>query len=133
MCDYFPPGNSTKDNFSSQQSELTEESDKATETTDNDEILMSQKLQKRTRPVRNIRKPVRYMSSDNAPCESSSTEQTDTNYYKIKRILAQRCRKGKQEYLVHYKPAQNALWTPADQLNQAALQAIKKRPPPVVD
>ncbi|CAC5380146.1 unnamed protein product [Mytilus coruscus] len=94
----------------------------------------------RTRPVRQIRKPMRYRSelgniSESTVADTSSSEQTDNTFYKVKRILAQRKRNECYEYLVQYKgePAQNAIWTVENQLNEAAKQSIIKRPPPVID
>ncbi|CAC5369828.1 unnamed protein product [Mytilus coruscus] len=94
----------------------------------------------RTRPVRQIRKPMRYRSelgniSESTVADTSSSEQTDNTFYKVKRILAQRKRNECYEYLLQYKgePAQNAIWTADNQLNEAAKQSIIKRPPPVID
>ncbi|CAC5372469.1 unnamed protein product [Mytilus coruscus] len=94
----------------------------------------------RTRPVRQVRKPMRYRSelgniSESTVADTSSSEQTDNTFYKVKRILAQRKRNECYEYLVQYKgePAQNAIWTVQNQLNEAAKQSIIKRPPPVID
>lgn len=93
----------------------------------------------RTRPKRQVRKPVRYRDSSNSDdklfYQSTIDSSTDDTYYKVKRILAQRTRDGKRQYLVHYKgePAQNAIWTVLDQLNEAAKEAVTRRPPPTVD
>ncbi|CAC5375156.1 unnamed protein product [Mytilus coruscus] len=94
----------------------------------------------RTRPVRQIRQPMRYRSelgniSESTLADTLSSEQTDNTFYKVKRILAQRKRNECYEYLVQYKgePAQNAIWTVENQLNEAAKQSIIKRPPPVID
>ncbi|CAC5402263.1 unnamed protein product [Mytilus coruscus] len=62
----------------------------------------------RTRPVRQIRKPMRYRSelgniSESTVADTSSSEQTDNTFYKVKRILAQRKRNECYEYLVQYK------------------------------
>ncbi|CAC5388527.1 unnamed protein product [Mytilus coruscus] len=93
----------------------------------------------RTRPVRQIRKPMWYRSelgniSEITVADTSSSEQTDNPFYKVKRILAQRKRNECYKYLVQYKgePAQNAIWTVENQLNEAAKQSIIKRPPPVI-
>lgn len=90
--------------------------------------------------MRQIRKPVRYRSeldniSESTVADTSSSEQTDNTFYKVKRILAQRKRNECYEYLVQYKgePAQNATWTVENQLNEAAKQSIIKRPPPVIE
>ncbi|VDI79601.1 Hypothetical predicted protein [Mytilus galloprovincialis] len=88
----------------------------------------------RTRPVRQIRKPVRYRSeldniSESTVADTSSSEQTDNTFYKVKRILAQRKRNECYEYLVQYKgePAQNAIWTVENQLNEAAKTIYNKK------
>ncbi|CAC5394394.1 unnamed protein product [Mytilus coruscus] len=62
----------------------------------------------RTRPVRQIRKPMRYRSelgniSESTVADTSSSEQTDNTFYKVRRILAQRKRNECYEYLVQYK------------------------------
>ena len=86
----------------------------------------------KTRPARKIRKPVRYQS--NISDYGGSTSETDTSYYKIKRILAQRKRK-KPEYLVHFKgePAQNAVYLTFDQLNAQAQKSVVDCPQLNVD
>jgi hypothetical protein len=50
-----------------------------------------------------------------------TTSETESTFYKIKRILAQR-KRDKPEYLVQFmgEPAQNAVWTTFDQLNPQA-------------
>ncbi|CAC5414042.1 unnamed protein product [Mytilus coruscus] len=59
----------------------------------------------RTRPVRQIRKPMRYRSelgniSETTVADTSSSEQTDNIFYKIKRILAKRKRNECYSYLL---------------------------------
>lgn len=75
---------------------------------------------------------MRYRSADSSAYQSSSDDQ---NFYKVKRILAQRKRNDETGYLVHFRdePAQKAIWTPMDQLNQHAQKSVLQKPPPSVD
>ncbi|CAC5380018.1 unnamed protein product [Mytilus coruscus] len=98
------------------------------------EVKPSVNNNSRTKPLRQIRKPMRYQSelgniSETTLGDTSSSEQTDNTFYKIKRILAQRKRNDCYEYLVQYKgePTQNAIWTVENQLNEAAKQSIIKK------
>jgi hypothetical protein len=83
----------------------------------------------RERPKRQIRKPARFQSS----FESTQSE-TDSNYYKIKRVIGRRNREN-PEHLVQFKgeSAQNAIWTKFDQLNPQAQTFVLDKVPPFVD
>lgn len=84
------------------------------------------------RPKRQIKKPARFQTNESNYNETTS--ETESTFYKIKRILAQR-KRDKPEYLVQFmgEPAQNAVWTTFDQLNPQAQKSVVRRPPPIVD
>ncbi len=131
--------NETEHNVNDQKSNSEEKKKqpvtKNTENTSDDDI-QNLHLSTRSRPKRQIRKPVRYLSNSEYGHQTSvESSSTDSTYFKIKRILAQRTRNGNQEYLVQYKgePAQNAVWTPFEQLNETAKQSVTKRLPPLID
>lgn len=92
-----------------------------------------QSTQRRKRPTRKTRKPVRYKSYDSNYGDSAISE-SDSTFYKIKRILGQRNRQN-PEYLVQFRgePAQNAMWTPFEQLNPRTQKSVVDKPPPIVE
>ena len=124
--------------ISDQQSNSEKKKQPVTKNTENtsDDDIQDLHLPRRSRPKRQIRKPVRYLSNSEYGHQTSvESSSTDSTYFKFKLILAQRTRNGNQEYLVQHKgePAQNAFWTPFEQLNETAKQSVTKRPPPVID
>lgn len=84
------------------------------------------------RPKRQIEKPACFQTNESNYNETTS--ETESTFYKIKRILAQR-KRDKPEYLVQFmgEPAQNAVWTTFDQLNPQVQKSVVRRPPPIVD
>ncbi|CAC5389105.1 unnamed protein product [Mytilus coruscus] len=65
-------------------------------------------------------------------CELNATEEVPITSPVV--LVAKRS-KPSSEQIMQYKgePAQNAIWTVENQLNEAAKQSIIKRPPPVID
>lgn len=79
--------------------------------------------------ARTIRKPVRYMDTQVSGSESSFS---DSKYFKVKKVLAQRTVNDQTQYLVHFsdEPAQNAMWLDFDDLNSTTKQLVLSNPPP---
>jgi hypothetical protein len=80
------------------------------------------------RPKRQIKKPACFQTNESNYNETTS--ETESTFYKIKRILAQR-KRDKPEDLVQFmgEPAQNAVWTTFDQLYPQAQKSVVRRPP----
>jgi hypothetical protein len=130
--------NETEHDVNDQQSNSEKKKQPITKNTENtsDADIQDVHLPTRSRSKRQIRKPVRYLSNSEYGHQTSvESSSTDSTYFKFKLILAQRTRNGNREYLVQYKgePAQNALWTPFEQLNETTKQSVAKRPSPVID
>ena len=85
------------------------------------------------RPKRTIRKPKRYCDSNHLDIKDLSVS-SDNEFYKIKRVLAQRPTAAGLEYLVQFagEPAQNAIWIPDSGLNVKAKEYIKSKSIPFI-
>ena len=81
------------------------------------------------RPRRTICKPIRYRHCDSHDTGYSGS--SDSSFYKVKKVLAQRGQGNKLEYLIHFKgePAQNAMWLPFNCLNSCTKRIVLENPP----
>ncbi|MEW8548163.1 MAG: DDE-type integrase/transposase/recombinase, partial [Candidatus Thiodiazotropha sp.] len=85
------------------------------------------------RPRRIIVKPKRFRDSDHVNLKDYSVS-SEPEFYRIKRVLAQRKTPSGLEYLVHFagEPAQNAIWIPDSDLNVKAKAYVKNKSIPFI-